>query len=62
MKEDIGITVFNDKSYVRLTEYQKLQEKNEKLKQENKSLAKRVCELQGDLSRAKSKIEKKNGF
>jgi|GEM_PF-3270672 len=50
--EDVEIVVFNDKSWVRLTEYQKLDE-------ENKQLAKRVCELQSDLSRAKSLIEKK---
>lgn len=49
--EDIEIVVFNDKSWVRLTEYQKLDE-------ENKQLAKRICELQSDLSRAKSQIEK----
>lgn len=53
--KDVEIVVFNDKSWVRLTEYQKL---DEELKQEKQSLAKRIYELQSDLSRAKSQIEK----
>lgn len=52
---DIEIVVFNDKSWVRFTEYQKL---DEELKQEKQSLAKRICELQFDLSRETSKNEK----
>ena len=52
--KDIEIVVFNDKSWVRFTEYQKL---DEKLKQERQSLAKRICELQYDLSKEKSKNE-----
>ena len=32
--KDIEIVVFQDKSWVRLTEYQKLQEENEQLKKE----------------------------
>lgn len=116
--KDIEIVIFNDKSWVRLTEYQKLDEelknekylnaeikkrlieveydceelnheycdpncngkrketidllqlisdglnetllkqKDEELKQEKQSLAKRIYELQSDLSRAKSQIEK----
>lgn len=47
---DIEIVVFQDKSWVRLTEYQKLQEETE-------SLAKRIYELQSDLSKEKSKNE-----
>lgn len=31
--KDIEVVVFNDKSWVRLTEYQKVKEENEKLKQ-----------------------------
>ena len=46
--KDIEIVIFNDKSWVRLTEYQKNEEQ----------LSKRICELQSDLSKAKSKIEK----
>lgn len=53
--KDIEIVVFNDKSWVRFTEYQKL---DEELKQEKQSLAKRIYELQSDLSREKSKNEK----
>lgn len=45
--KDIEIVVFNDKSWVRFTEYQK----NEK------QLAKRICELQADLSRVKTDLE-----
>lgn len=52
--KDIEIVVFNDKSWVRFTEYQKL---DEKLKQERQSLAKRICELQYDLSKEKSKMK-----
>lgn len=33
--KDIEIVVFNDKSWVRFTEYQKVKEENEKLKQQN---------------------------
>lgn len=44
-----GIVVFNDESWVRLIEYQKLQE-------ENKQFAKRICELQSDLVKAKNQI------
>ena len=33
--KDIEIIVFNDKSWVRFTEYQKLKEENEQLKQQN---------------------------
>lgn len=32
--KDIEIVIFNDKSWVRLTEYQKLKEENERLKQQ----------------------------
>lgn len=46
--KNIEIAVFNDKSWVRLIEYQK----NEK------QLTKRICELQSDLSRAKNQIGK----
>lgn len=46
--KNIEIVVFNDKSWVRLTEYQKNEEQ----------LAKRICELQSDLSKAKSQIQK----
>lgn len=53
--KDIEIVVFNDKSWVRFTEYQKL---DEELKQEKQSLAKRIYELQSDLSKEKSKNEK----
>jgi len=53
--KDIEIVVFNDKSWVRFAEYQKL---DEELKQEKQSLAKRIYELQSDLSREKSKNEK----
>lgn len=53
--KDIEIVVFNDKSWVRFTEYQKL---DEELKQEKQCLAKRIYELQSDLSREKSKNEK----
>lgn len=53
--KDLEIVVFNDKSWVRLTEYKKL---DEEFKQEKQSLAKRIYELQSDLSRAKSQIEK----
>ena len=74
--KDIEIVVFNDKSWVRFTEYQKLDEElqkeisetenaldmfleeNEHLKRDNGLLAKRICELRSDLSRAKSQIEK----
>lgn len=52
--KDVEIVVFNDKSWVRFTEYQKL---DEELKQEKQSLAKRIYELQSDLSREKSKNE-----
>ena len=31
--KDVEIVVFNDKSWVRLTEYQKVKEENEQLKQ-----------------------------
>ena len=53
--KDIEIVVFNDKSWVRFTEYQKL---DEELKQEKQNLAKRIYELQSDLSKGKSKNEK----
>lgn len=53
--KDVEIVVFNDKSWVRLIEYQKL---DEELKNEKQSLAKRIYELQSDLSRAKSMNEK----
>lgn len=53
--KDIEIVVFNDKSWVRLVEYQKL---DEELKQEKQSLAKRIYKLQSDLSKEKSKNEK----
>ena len=53
--KDVEIVVFNDKSWVRFTEYQKL---DEELKQEKQCLAKRIYELQSDLSREKSKNEK----
>lgn len=53
--KDIEIIVFNDKFWVRLTEYQKL---DEELKQEKRSLAKRIYELQSDLSKEKFKNEK----
>ena len=33
--KDIEIIAFNDKSWVRFTEYQKLKEENEQLKQQN---------------------------
>lgn len=52
--KDVEIVVFNDKSWVRLTEYQKL---DEELKQEKQSLAKRIYELQSDLSRVKTDLE-----
>lgn len=42
------VTIFNDKAYVRLTEYQDLQNR----------LSKRICELQADLSKSKTQIEK----
>ena len=42
--KDIEIVVFNDKSWVRFTEYQKLKEENEQLKQELK-LYKKALEL-----------------
>ena len=42
--KDIEIVVFNDKSWVRLTEYQKLKEENEQLKQ-GLSLYKKALEL-----------------
>lgn len=47
---DVEIVVFNDKSWVRFIEYQKLKEE---LKQEKQSLAKRIYELQSDLTREK---------
>lgn len=46
----VEIVVFQDKSWVRLTEYQKLQEETE-------SLVKRIYDLQSDLSKEKSKNE-----
>lgn len=49
--KDVGIVIFNDKSWVRFTEYQKLQEENERL-------AKRICELQSDLAKTKSLTKK----
>ena len=36
---------------------EELEKENEQLRQENKSLAKRICELQSDLAKAKSQIE-----
>lgn len=38
MTDKVEITVFNDKSYVRFSEYQKVKEENEKLKQQNEQL------------------------
>lgn len=38
--KDIEIVVFNDKSWVRLTEYQKLKDRVEQLKNENETLKK----------------------
>ena len=38
--KDIEIVVFNDKSWVRFTEYQKVKEENERLKQQ---IAKMEC-------------------
>lgn len=35
---DIEIVVFNDKSWVRLTEYQKLKEENRQLKQQTEKM------------------------
>lgn len=48
---DIEIVVFNDKSYVRLTEYQKVKKENEQLKQEK-------CELLGIIQSKDELIEK----
>lgn len=36
--KDIEIVVFNDKSWVRLTEYQKVKEENEQLQKKNKHI------------------------
>lgn len=41
------VSIFNDKAYVRLTEYQDLQNR----------LSKRICELQSDLGRMKNEIQ-----
>lgn len=48
--KDVEIVVFNDKSWERLTEYQKI-------KEENEQLAKRICELQSDLGKARETIK-----
>lgn len=42
------VSILNDKAYVKLTEYQDLQNR----------LSKRICELQSELSRTKTQIEK----
>jgi UDP-N-acetylglucosamine pyrophosphorylase len=43
--KDIEIVVFNDKSWVRLTEYQKVKEESEKLKKENEQLTMRILKM-----------------
>lgn len=43
--KDIEIVVFNDKSWVRFTEYQKVKEENEQLRQQIENMKKDVEEL-----------------
>lgn len=43
--KDVEIVVFNDKSWVRLTEYQKVKEENEQLKQQIEKMKGLLSEL-----------------
>jgi hypothetical protein len=74
--KDIEIVVFNDKSWVRLTEYQKVKEENEKLNQdiieiekvsdyrweENEKLKAQIEEMEKEKCELLGIIQKKDNF